>query len=78
MERTKIALGSLFKRLGTTDEIGKAALFLISDLVSFVTGHILSVDGDWKAAYLIHSHCGQTGRYTVVVRDLMRTPSDCT
>ena len=41
------------KRLGTTDEIGKAALFLLSDLASYVTGHTLLVDGGWMAAYLL-------------------------
>ena len=40
------------KRLGTTDEVGKAALFLLSDLASYVTGHTLLVDGGWMAAYL--------------------------
>ena len=40
------------KRLGTSDEVGKAALFLVSDLASYVTGHTLSVDGGWMAAYL--------------------------
>ncbi len=41
-----------FKRRGTADEIGKAALFLASDLASYVTGHTLSVDGGWMAASL--------------------------
>ena len=41
------------KRLGTSDEVGKAALFLVSDLASYVTGHTLSVDGGWMAAYLL-------------------------
>ena len=40
------------KRLGTTEEVGKAALFLLSDLASYVTGHTLLVDGGWMAAYL--------------------------
>jgi 2-deoxy-D-gluconate 3-dehydrogenase len=39
-----------FKRRGTTDEIGKAALFLASDMASYVTGVTLSVDGGWAAA----------------------------
>ena len=41
------------KHLGTADEVGKAALFLFSDLASYVTGHTLVVDGGWMAAYLL-------------------------
>lgn len=43
------------KRLGTTDEVGKAALFLLSDMASYITGHTLLVDGGWMAAYLLGS-----------------------
>ena len=42
-----------FKRLGTTDEVAKAVLFLLSDMASYVTGHTLLVDGGWMAAYAI-------------------------
>ncbi|MDB5445555.1 MAG: entA [Phenylobacterium sp.] len=42
-----------FKRSGTTDDIGKAALFLSSDLAAYVTGHNLAVDGGWLAANLL-------------------------
>ena len=35
--------------------MGKAALFLLSDLASYVTGHTLLVDGGWMAAYTIGS-----------------------
>ena len=52
VERTRQGLIPT-KRLGTSDEVGKAALFLISDLASYVTGHTLSVDGGWMAAYLL-------------------------
>ncbi len=38
------------KRLGTSDEVGKAGLFLVSDLASWITGHTLWVDGGWMAA----------------------------
>lgn len=52
VERTRQGLIPA-KRLGTTDEVGKAALFLLSDMASYVTGHTLLVDGGWMAAYLI-------------------------
>lgn len=41
------------QRPGETDEIGKVALFLASDLASYVTGHTIPVDGGWMAEYLI-------------------------
>jgi NAD(P)-dependent dehydrogenase (short-subunit alcohol dehydrogenase family) len=47
--RNRIGLG----RPGETDEIGKAALFLVSDLSSYITGHTLPVDGGWMAEYLL-------------------------
>jgi NAD(P)-dependent dehydrogenase (short-subunit alcohol dehydrogenase family) len=40
------------RRLGTAEEVGKAALFLLSDLASYTTGHTLLVDGGWMAASL--------------------------
>ena len=33
------------RRLGEPDDIGKAALFLVSDAASWMTGHVLVVDG---------------------------------
>jgi NAD(P)-dependent dehydrogenase (short-subunit alcohol dehydrogenase family) len=42
-----------FKRRGTTDDIGKAVLFLASDLSPYITGHTLPVDGGWLAGRLI-------------------------
>lgn len=33
------------KRMGTVDDMANAVLFLLSDEASFITGHILSVDG---------------------------------
>ena len=40
------------ERSGTTDDIGKAVLFLASDMASYTTGHALLVDGGWMAANL--------------------------
>lgn len=37
---------------GTTEDIGKAALFLVSDLASYITGTTLDVDGGLLAANL--------------------------
>jgi len=39
-------------RSGVTDEIGKAVLFMVSDMASYITGHTLLVDGGWMAANL--------------------------
>jgi NAD(P)-dependent dehydrogenase (short-subunit alcohol dehydrogenase family) len=39
-------------RAGATDDIGKAALFLASDMAGYITGHTLMVDGGWMAANL--------------------------
>lgn len=50
-ERTHDAIvrSTLFKRLGTPEEIAFAALFLASDEASFVTGAELAVDGGYTA-----------------------------
>lgn len=37
-------------RLGTPDDVARAALFLASDEATFLTGHNLFVDGGWMAA----------------------------
>ncbi|GAQ00994.1 short-chain dehydrogenase [Companilactobacillus farciminis] len=35
------------KRLGEPSDVANAALFLASDLSSYITGHALPVDGGW-------------------------------
>lgn len=45
-ERVKLAMGRIpFGRLGDASEIVGPATFLLSDDASYVTGHVLSVDG---------------------------------
>jgi NAD(P)-dependent dehydrogenase (short-subunit alcohol dehydrogenase family) len=41
----QIAKRMPLRRLGEPDDIGNAALYLASDLASWVTGHVLVVDG---------------------------------
>lgn len=38
-------------RPGTTDEIAHCALFLAAPESSYITGHVLTVDGGWTAGY---------------------------
>jgi NAD(P)-dependent dehydrogenase (short-subunit alcohol dehydrogenase family) len=50
-EKGKAYLAALnaMKRIGQPDEIAHAVLYLASDEASFVTGHILTVDGGKSA-----------------------------
>jgi len=38
-----------FPRLGRPQDVAGAALFLASDDCSFISGHVLAVDGGWTA-----------------------------
>ncbi len=40
-------------RAGTPDEIAKAAVFLCSDNSSYMTGHVMAVDGDFLAVGVV-------------------------
>lgn len=42
-------------RPGSTDEIAKTSLFLLSDLASYITGHTLPVDGGWTSTFLMNA-----------------------
>ncbi|HXP78050.1 MAG TPA: glucose 1-dehydrogenase [Stellaceae bacterium] len=42
-------------RYGTADEVAAAALFLASDEASFITGHVLAVDGGFLASGVIET-----------------------
>jgi 3-oxoacyl-[acyl-carrier protein] reductase len=44
-EIKKIAAASPLGRMGTADEIGRAATFLLSPAASYITGVMLTVDG---------------------------------
>lgn len=46
-----VSARTALKRMGTTDEIANAVLFLLSDLASYISGHTLVVDGGLTATY---------------------------
>lgn len=45
-------------RMGVPEDIGKACLFLCSELAEYITGAILPVDGGWA-----QNDCGGMGKY---------------
>jgi len=47
-EKARMRMVPMLRR-GTTDDIGKAILFLLSDLSTYVTGQTLAVDGGFTA-----------------------------
>jgi NAD(P)-dependent dehydrogenase (short-subunit alcohol dehydrogenase family) len=49
MMKERVPLG----RPAVPDDIAKAALFLVSDLASYITGQTLPVEGGWLSTYLI-------------------------
>ena len=49
-QKQKTISGIRMGRIGTADEVAKAAIFLASDLSSYVTGQVLGVDGGMRAS----------------------------
>ena len=47
--RSDLAALHPMHRIGSADEVAQAILFLCSPASSFITGHILPVDGGWLA-----------------------------
>jgi NAD(P)-dependent dehydrogenase (short-subunit alcohol dehydrogenase family) len=56
--RAQTAKGVPLGRLGTPDDIGRACLFLGSDLADYISGVVLPVDGGWA-----QNNCGGMSDY---------------
>jgi NAD(P)-dependent dehydrogenase (short-subunit alcohol dehydrogenase family) len=56
--RAKTASSVPLGRLGAPDDIGKACLFLGSDLASYISGAVIPVDGGWS-----QNNCGGMSDY---------------
>jgi NAD(P)-dependent dehydrogenase (short-subunit alcohol dehydrogenase family) len=54
----KIAATVPLRRFGTPQDIARAAMFLASDMASYITGAVVPVDGGWS-----QSGCGGLGEY---------------
>jgi NAD(P)-dependent dehydrogenase (short-subunit alcohol dehydrogenase family) len=49
LDLERLARRTPMGRLGASDEVAEAAVFLASDGASFITGEVLTVDGGWSA-----------------------------
>jgi len=45
----RLASRTMLGRIGRQNETAGAVVFLASDEATFITGHILSIDGGWTA-----------------------------